>query len=90
MEAVRSTVLMHCVHKAGGWQPKAAGGWFALLIFAYVGLYQESLKQGKAAFYLQPPCLQGSGVWFSTLLYGLRIIWREFIGLISDPKFFPY
>jgi hypothetical protein len=22
---------MHCVHKAGGWQPKAAGGWFALL-----------------------------------------------------------
>jgi len=31
MEAVRSTVLMHCVHKAGGWQPKAAGGWFALL-----------------------------------------------------------
>jgi hypothetical protein len=33
MEAVRSTVLMHCVHKAGGWQPKAAGGWFALLTF---------------------------------------------------------
>jgi hypothetical protein len=29
MEAVRSTVLMHCVHKAGGWQPKAAGGWSA-------------------------------------------------------------
>jgi hypothetical protein len=22
---------MHCVHKARGWQPKAAGGWFALL-----------------------------------------------------------
>ena len=22
---------MHCVYKAGGWQPKAAGGWFALL-----------------------------------------------------------
>ena len=31
MEVVRSTVLMHYVHKAGGWQPKAAGGWFALL-----------------------------------------------------------
>jgi hypothetical protein len=31
MEAVRSTVLMHYMHKAGGWQPKAAGGWFALL-----------------------------------------------------------
>jgi hypothetical protein len=28
---VRSTVLMHCVHKAGGWQPKAASSWFALL-----------------------------------------------------------
>jgi hypothetical protein len=22
---------MYCIHKAGGWQPKAAGGWFALL-----------------------------------------------------------
>jgi hypothetical protein len=31
IEAVRSTALMYCVHKAGGWQPKAAGGWFALL-----------------------------------------------------------
>jgi hypothetical protein len=30
-EAVRSTVLIHCVYKAGGWQPKAAGGWFTLL-----------------------------------------------------------
>jgi hypothetical protein len=26
---------MHCVHKAGGWQPKAAGGWFALLILPH-------------------------------------------------------
>jgi hypothetical protein len=31
IEAVRSTILMHYVHKARGWQPKAAGGWFALL-----------------------------------------------------------
>jgi hypothetical protein len=23
------------VHKAGGWQPKAAGGWFALLTLLY-------------------------------------------------------
>jgi hypothetical protein len=28
---VQSIILIHCVYKAGGWQPKAAGGWFALL-----------------------------------------------------------
>jgi hypothetical protein len=28
---VQSTVLIHYMYKAGGWQPKAAGGWFALL-----------------------------------------------------------
>ena len=30
---MRSTILIHCIYKAGGWQPKAAGGWFALLTF---------------------------------------------------------
>jgi hypothetical protein len=31
MEAVRSTILIHYVYKVGGWQPKAASGWFTLL-----------------------------------------------------------
>jgi hypothetical protein len=26
---------MHYMHKAGGWQPKAISGWFALLILLY-------------------------------------------------------
>ena len=44
---MRSTILIHCVYKAGGWQPKAAGGWFTLLTGTKVDIAFAVIKLAR-------------------------------------------